>query len=150
MVVNGDAGTVRPDDFHHDCQAKPGASAASGALPAPETVEDARAVLDGYAGPAIRDPQRAVGADLDNYLGSGRRMRQRIFDQVAQGISNRSGVSGDRDFVLCAGQCDRPAARQRKMGHGPNYLRGDLAQIGSRRNIERDRVEACDAQQLLD
>src|SRR6266446_3401489 len=55
-VAYSDAGAVRSNDFHDDRQPKPGALA-SRTLAAPETVEDARAVVLRYTRPTIQDAQ---------------------------------------------------------------------------------------------
>ena len=55
-VAYSDAGAVRSNDFHDDRQPKPGA-VSSRTLAAPETVEDARAVVQRYTRPAIQDAQ---------------------------------------------------------------------------------------------
>src|SRR6266481_5972439 len=55
-VAYSDASAVRSNDFHDDRQPKPGALA-SRTLAAPETVEDARAVVLRYTRPTIQDAQ---------------------------------------------------------------------------------------------
>src|SRR5205085_4061759 len=76
------ATAVRANDFHDDRQAQP-RSLTSRALAAPETVEDARPVVYGYAWPTVENAYRTLAADLDDHFGPGPRMRQRVFDHVA-------------------------------------------------------------------
>ncbi len=148
-VAYSDASAVRSNDFHDDRQAKPGALT-SHALAAPETVEDARAVVQRYTRPTVQDAQCALAADLDYHFSLGPGMRQRVFDQVAQRICDGLGIPGNSDWALGPGQRDRAAAGQGQMRHRADYLFGNLTQIDRRRDIEHDRIETSDTEELFD
>src|SRR5215472_2858223 len=149
VIAHGDAGAVRSNDFHDDRQAKSG-SLTSRALAAPEPIEDARPVSQGYARPTVRDAQCTLAADLDDHFGPGSRMRQRVFDQVAQRICDGVGIPGNSYWVLGAGQRDRAAAGQRQMCHRADHLLRDLKQIDRGGDIERDRIKTSYTEKLLD
>src|SRR5438132_13431076 len=102
-VAYSDAGAVRSNDFHDDRQAKPGALT-SCTLAAPETVEDARAVVQRYTRPTVQDAQCALAADLAYHFRPGPGLRQRVFDQVAQRICDGLEIPGNSDWVLGPGQ----------------------------------------------
>ena len=90
---------MHPHDFQDDRQSQPG-SISSRAFAAPETIEDARPVIHRDAWPAVQNTQRTLLIDLDDHLAPGCGMRERVFDQVAQRIRNRCGVTHDDDRVV--------------------------------------------------
>src|SRR5215469_7422629 len=110
------AGAVRPDDLHNNRQAQSG-SAGTHPFAAPEALENVWSILHRDARPAVLDADRPFGSDIDDHFSTWDRMRERVFDQIAQRIGNCGGVASDQDRVIGAGQRDRPAVRHRQMRH---------------------------------
>jgi hypothetical protein len=96
---------------------------------APETLEDALPILCWDARTAVLHANRPRRIDVDDHLCSRRRMREHVFDQIAQRICDRRSISNDNDRVIGAGERDGPARRQSKMRHRPDHLFGKLAQV---------------------
>src|SRR6516165_12509059 len=89
------AGAVRPDDLHNDRQAQSG-SAGTHPLAAPEALENVRPILHRDARTAVLDADRRLGSDIDDHFGSRCRMRERILNEIAQGVGNRGRIASDQ------------------------------------------------------
>src|SRR5205814_7731366 len=111
-----DAGAVRSRDLQDNRQSQSRA-VGSNALPTPEPIKDARPVSDRYARPTVQNTKGTLLTDIDNHFRRRRRMRERILDEIAQRIPNRVSVTDDDDWMIGAGQRDRPAGGQRQMRH---------------------------------
>jgi hypothetical protein len=81
------------------------------------------------AWPAVQNTKGALPVDLYDHLGPCGGMRERIFNEIAQGIGNCRSVARNYDLMIDAGQRDRPAGRQRQMRHRADNLFGQLTQI---------------------
>src|SRR5271169_4806379 len=94
VVAHGNAGAMCPDDLHDDRQSEPRALGSDPST-TPETIENARSVLDRDARSTVQNSQRAIPADINDHLSPNRRMRQRIFDEIAQRVANRGSITGN-------------------------------------------------------
>ena len=119
---------MRPDDLHDDRQAQSG-SAGANPLAAPEALKDARPILRRDARAAVRYTDRPLWADLDDHFGPWGRMRERIFNKIAQRVGDGGSVTSDQNRVVGAGQRDCPAGRQHQKRHRADHLLGNLMQI---------------------
>src|SRR5262249_15165530 len=127
-VVNARAGAVRTCDLHHDGETKPGA-AAGGTLAAPEALENPRPVIDRHTGTAIADTDSASGIDLDQDLGSGRGIRQRVLNEIAQRIFDCGSITVHHHRIVGAGERYGAARRERPVRHRSDDVMTELPQI---------------------
>ncbi len=132
-VAYGYSGAMRPDDLHDDRQTQSGAVATS-SLAAPEALEDVRTILHRDARAAVQNTDRPTRVELDDYLGVGGGVDERIFDEIAQGIGNRRGVAGDDDRMI-----RRRSARSSGRPTGPHApsRRPLLGQCDADRRVTR-------------
>ena len=110
------AGSMGPDDFHNDRQTQSG-SVGTHPFATPEALENVRPILHRDARTAVLDADRPLGSHIDDHFTAWGRMRERILNEIAQGVGNRGRIASDQDRLIGAGQRDRPASRQCQMRH---------------------------------
>src|SRR6185312_300981 len=104
-VAHGDRRAMHLGYPRDDREAEPGIPAAL-AVAAPEPAEDLLAIGVRDARSAVADPNRPVPVDRDLHGGAGRRMGQRVLDQIAQSPPDRVRAAADLDRLARAGNGD--------------------------------------------
>src|SRR5271169_1601013 len=134
--------------FGDDGKAETGPSAS--AIGAPEPLEYQRAIFGRNAGPRVDHPNGAVRIDLDLHGGPLGRMRERIFDQIADRLAERFRIAAGPNRSLDAANRDPFAIFERKWCEGRRRIDRDLMKIDRFERAQAKRVELGDAEQLTD
>src|SRR5262249_991084 len=102
--------SMHAHDFSDDC--KPQTRAITFPVSSsPETVKDALSVLERHAASPIEHPQPPIRINRDDHLLIGRRMKDGIFDKVADCILYGIAVGSKPDRPVSADECNCPFLR---------------------------------------
>src|SRR5882672_6716177 len=147
-LADMNAAFVRLHDFvdHGEAQAGP---LSLTRLTAPETLEDALAILGWNTGAMIGDAYCALAIDTYNHLAAAGRVVDGVLDQVPNRILKRVRVPFYLRGLFRSFEGNRPALCQRPRSHGRDNARRDLVDVRGSGNVQCDRVQPSYAEKLL-
>src|SRR5207249_10768634 len=111
-ALDVDAPAVRLDDVPHDGEAETGRADAAALAGLHEALEDALLLIgwDAVAGVGHRDDDRPVGGRrLDPHRAAGRRVADRVREQVGEGPCELGRFAVDGECGICDGRRERDA-----------------------------------------